>query len=247
MPELSAAATLDLWETGEELGPVERCLALIATADPASEGLHDLARLPLGRRDARLLRLHTALAGPILEGTAACPSCGEQAEFAVDASTLLEQDVTAVDAVPVEADGFRVVWRSPDSRDVVAAAATGDAAAAERVLIERCVTAATGPSGDAEATTLPEAVRDTVARAMAAADPLAEVLVTIACPACETDFVADVDVGAFVWAEVRARARRLVHEVDVLARVYGWTETEVFALGERRRASYLRLAAEGRS
>jgi hypothetical protein len=30
--------------------------------------------------------------------------------------------------------------------------------------------------------------------------------------------------------------------VDALARAYGWTETEVLALGDRRRAAYLELA-----
>ena len=113
-----------------------------------------------------------------------------------------------------------------------------------QALLERCVTAATGPDGDVDPATLPGPVREAVSRAMADADPLAEVLVTVACPACETEFVADIEVGGFVWAEVRARARRLLHEIDALARVYGWTESEVLALGERRRASYLRLAAE---
>ena len=46
---------------------------------------------------------------------------------------------------------------------------------------------------------------------------------------------------AFVWAEVDAAAQRLLHEVDVLARAYGWTEPEVLALSEARRAAYLRL------
>jgi len=79
---------------------------------------------------------------------------------------------------------------------------------------------------------------------MGDADPLAEVLVDVVCPACDTEFVADLDVGAFVWAEVHGRAQRLLHEVDVLARAYGWTETEVLALGDRRREAYLTLAGE---
>ena len=41
-----------------------------------------------------------------------------------------------------------------------------------------------------------------------------------------------------------ARARRLLREVDVLARAYGWTEPEVLALDDARRAAYLRAGAE---
>src|SRR6266511_5486771 len=84
MPNLSAAATLDLWETGDGLAPVERSLALAAAAEPPSN-MDELARLPLGRRDARLLSLRKALSGSVLEATAPCPACGEQAEFAADA------------------------------------------------------------------------------------------------------------------------------------------------------------------
>jgi hypothetical protein len=245
MPGLPAAVTLDLWEGAEGLRPVERALALAAAAEPPTDATA-LAALPLGRRDARLLRLRTALAGETLEATAACPSCGEVVEFAADVRALLARDEAAGHAVePVELDGFVVRWRPPDSRDVAAAAEAGDEAGAERVLLARCVTSATGPDGAVDGPALPAAVRGAVAEAMAAADPLAEVLVDVACPACERSFVADLDVAGFVWAEIREEARRVLHEVDVLARAYGWTEDDVVALSPRRRAAYLRLAREG--
>ena len=45
--------------------------------------------------------------------------------------------------------------------------------------------------------------------------------------------------------EVQARARRLLREVDVLARAYGWTEADVLALSEQRRTAYLEIVREG--
>jgi len=225
MPDLSAAATLDLWQAVEGRDPIGRSLALAAASgrDP-----DEVAALPLGRRDALLLELH---AGAALDATAECPACGERAEFAVDARELLARGREAAEPAPVES----VVWRSPDSRDLAAAAAAGDAEAAERVLLKRC-------AGSAD---MPAEVRAAVVRAMAEADPLAEVLVDVSCPACGEGFVADVDVAGFVWAELQARARRLLREVDVLARAYGWTEAEVLELGDRRRAAYLELAEAG--
>lgn len=246
MPELSAAAMLDLWQAAEARDRIARPLVLAAAADGGETTADALARLPLGRRDARVLSLHAALGGGALEATASCPSCGEHAEFAIDAEGL-DRGPDATPETPVEVDGFVVAWRSPDSRDLAAAAGAGGAAAAERVLLARCVTAATAPGGaEADAAALPRAVRETLARAMAAADPLAEVLVDVSCPGCGSAFVADVDIGEFVWTELRAHARRLLREVDVLARTYGWTEPDVLALDERRRAAYLELAAEAR-
>lgn len=240
----SAVAVLDLWEAAERLSPVERSLVLAAAGGPVV-GDDELARLPLGRRDARLLRLRTATAGRELEATAACPACAERAEFSVDVDALLARGPGQLPPAPVEEGGYVVVWRPPDSRDMAAAAETGNAAAAERLLLARCVESAHGPEGEVEGPALPAPVRQALAQAMADADPLAEVLVDLACPACETAFVADLDLGAFVWADLSAQACRLMREVDVLARVYGWTEAEALALGEGRRSAYLELASEG--
>ena len=231
MPGISAAATLDLWEAAGRLGPVERSLALASALEPATA--EEVARLPLGRRDARILGLHTAVAGRALDATAACPACGEQVEFAVDAADLVSREVAGAPA-PLEIDGRVVHWRLVDSDDVAAASQAPDVEAAERVLLERCA----GPD-------LPDNARAALASAMADADPLAEVLVDVVCPACDAQFVADLDVASFVWAEVRARAQRLLRDVDVLARAYGWTEAEVLALSERRREAYLSLADVG--
>jgi hypothetical protein len=67
------------------------------------------------------------------------------------------------------------------------------------------------------------------------------VLVSLDCPECGAGFDADLDPAAFVWAEVEARARRVLIEVDALARAYGWTEADVLALSESRRAAYLAI------
>jgi len=144
---------------------------------------------------------------------------------------LLGRADVAVTPEPLDVDGHVVAWRSPDSRDLAAASRAPDAVEAERVLLERCV----------GASELTDEQRRAVTAAMADADPLAEVLVDMACPACGEPFVADLDVAQFVWAEVRARALSLLRDVDALARAYGWTEEQVLALGDTRRAAYLEL------
>jgi hypothetical protein len=237
MPELAAAATLDLWQAVETLPPVDRTLALAAAVDPDAASPEALAELPLGQRDTRLLELHERLVGRLLEATATCPGCGSEAEFSVDADALLGRAAHSPAPRPLEFGSWVVEWRSPDSQDVEAAARAGDAPSAERVLLERCVAVTRGPGGE-----LPADVREAVTQAMLEADPLAEVLVDIVCPDCEVAFVADVDLGSFVWAELRVRALGLLHDVAALARAYGWSEVEVLALSARRREAYLELS-----
>jgi hypothetical protein len=242
VPGLTAAATLDLWEQADHLPPVERAVALAVAADPSSDAAA-VARLPLGRRDGRLLFLRSELTGRPLDATVACPACGERVEFATDADALtaISDASPASGPTPVELDGYRVSWRSPDSDDVIAASTAGTIEDAERILFARCVSLATGSNGSVDPGRLPRPVREAVSRAMAEADPLAEVVISLTCPACTTAFDADLDVASFVWMELQAQARRLLHEVAILARAFGWTEGQVLALPDRRRATYLGL------
>ena len=76
---------------------------------------------------------------------------------------------------------------------------------------------------------------------MAVADPLAETRLTLHCPKCEYDWEATLDIVAFVWAEIEARARRLLLEIHTLASAYGWSETQILALSENRRARYVEM------
>jgi hypothetical protein len=237
-PPLDAEALLGLWELAAGLGPVDRALALAAAAgeDPAA-----LRRRPVGQVNGVVLALRESMLGPDLPAVATCPACATRVEFALDARDLRAADPPAGTASVVDG-GYRIAWRLPEPDDLLAVAASSDPAGDLR---RRCL-AATGPGGAAvDPAALPDEVLAEVEARMARADPLAETLVTVACPGCGTAFDADVDPGTFVWAELDARARRLLHEVDVLARAYGWTEPEVLALSEARRAAYLRIVLEG--
>ena len=50
------------------------------------------------------------------------------------------------------------------------------------------------------------------------------------------------DIGSFVWHELTAWAQRAMDDVHVLARAYGWSESEVLALSAWRRQRYVELA-----
>jgi hypothetical protein len=242
MTVMSATAALDAWQAAESRRAVERNVALAVLAAEGQADAAELARLPIGQRDARLLQLHARLGGGALEATAACPGCGAAAEIAIGPDELLAIATAAPPPAPLRVGGHVIEWRSPDSADLAAAATAADAASAEQMLLERCVTGASDADGGSRGAALTAEVRQALADAMAAADPLAEVLIDVTCPACSVAFVADLDVGEYVWAELRAHAGRLLREVHVLARAYGWAEADVLAMDDRRRAAYLELA-----
>jgi hypothetical protein len=239
-----SAGLLLLWERGSALAPRQRALAL-ASEGPAALGVAvpdaRAADEPLGGHHARLLRLRTAAFGPGVEATAPCPACASTVEFELDATVLVDL-ATPADPQPLDVDGYRVRWRSPTATDLAELARDG----AENDLLRRCVLSASAPDGaELDAAALPPHLRTELAAAMEVADPLAEVLVDATCPECGCAFRCDVDVPEFVWTEIEARAKQVLLDVDVLARAYGWTEPDVLALGDARRAAYLRIVTEG--
>jgi hypothetical protein len=82
---------------------------------------------------------------------------------------------------------------------------------------------------------------DDIGRALALADPHAEIRLPLQCPACGHGWEETLDIASFTWEEIEARARRLLFDVHTLASAYGWTEAEILSLGASRRARYLEL------
>ncbi len=235
-----AQTILDLADAAQGEAPIARALRVAAAAGEDPSGLREA---PLGRLHAATLGFHTALAGPHLEAVVTCPSCASTVEFALDADALrgLTGETAAGELTLTTTEGvWHAQWRVPTAGDLAEVAGRTDAATA---LLARCCEV-TGPGGEGAALA-PADLVERIEAALADADPLAELTVGLECPECGALFDADVDPIAFVWREVESRARRVLREVDALARAYGWTEAEVLALSEQRRAAYLEIVREG--
>ncbi|HEU0016375.1 MAG TPA: hypothetical protein VFQ45_22030 [Longimicrobium sp.] len=241
MDALSGAGLLRVWEAGQAQHPVDRALTVLAAAGAGGPRAR-LAALPLPERDRRLLRARQALLGPALGAFAVCPACAERVEFSVDSRDLVPPEEQGGGPWEAEGGGVAMRFRLPDSRDLAAAARAAGVDGARRRLAERCVLEARGAEGPVPPGALPGAALDALARRMAEVAPHAELSFALACPACGTEWRAELDVAAFFWAELAARARRLLREVDGLARAYHWSEGEILALSPARRRAYLELA-----
>jgi hypothetical protein len=241
MRALEAAEALAVWERIGVKPTVDRPVALLAAVG-GSDSRDELAALPIGQRDALLLRLYAATFSDRLDGLAHCPECGTAVELTASCATLLAEQARAAPPAPVRAGGYTVTWRLPNTADLAAVTSTVDGAA---VLLSRCVLEARNGTGPVDAAGLPAPVREAVAAAMAAADPLAEVVFTLDCPQCSARWDTQLEVDTFVWARLRSHADRLLREVDALARAYGWSEAQILGLSPQRRAAYLRLVADG--
>jgi hypothetical protein len=249
---LAAADILETWELAAAAGGTGRALAMLGRTWP-DLGDERLAGLPLGRRDALLLELYRQTFGDELDLFVSCPSCGQGLELEVTAADLLAGRPAEELAPPsgeagqdfreLEADGLWLHFRLTSSADLAAAEQAPDPAAARTVLVERVVAAARRDGEEIAPAELYEHELQRLSAALAAADPLAEVVFDLECRVCSHRWQVSCDVADCCWRQLDAAARRLLREVHLLARGYGWREADVLALAPLRRRHYLEMLA----
>lgn len=240
MHALSADTMLAVWERGHRLHPLDRALLILAAGEPTDVEPDQLAHLSLGRRDALLLALRAATFGQQLCAYVRCPCCSGELEFDFPCDSLRAVGPAPVqDVFEVNTAGYQVRLRALNSVDAAdVAGAVSVAEASERALALAVVQARRGEetigAGD-----LPAAVRTAAAETLAAADPQADTVLDLSCPECGHAWQSVFDIAEFMWTELAARARHLLHEVHLLAQAYGWSEREILSLSPTRRAAYL--------
>jgi hypothetical protein len=241
MRPLSAAQLLDAWEKGLSEPTCTRSLPLLAAASPDFSP-DALAMLSIGERDRRLLTLRVWTFGSEVAAVTRCSTCGEALEWTVDAASLSMTDqAISSGELTVETEGYCVRFRLPNTKDLAAATGCQDAASARLRLLQNCISGASFEGEDISPSALPDAVTKDIGKQMAAADPQAQLEVDLSCPACGEGWQALFDIESFFWSEVSAWAQRVLSEVHVLARAYGWSETQVLSLSPWRRQVYLGL------
>lgn len=228
MPQLDEADALALWESGERISMLDRAVQMAAMLGGTSVAA--AADLPLPARDRMLLGALRQLGGQSAAVVAACPECGTLHEADVALDALLQTSERPVPQVTI--GERRTALRPPTSRDLAEAVASGDPG----LLAARCCDLAEGSSDTATAHAIEAALDE--------AYPLLNIMIAMECDACGIGFARRFDPVPLLWAQVGARAKSALATVDCLARAYGWSEAEIFALSPVRRRLYREMAVQ---
>jgi hypothetical protein len=241
MRTLSAAELLDVWERGFIQPPAERALTLLSAAcsDVSRESL---ASLSIGERDAQLLTLREQTFGPQLLLLATCRECGAKLETSFTTARLrVEPEEVATESFTLTKNGYELVFRLPNSFDLMAVTDCREFGAGHELLLDRCVSSVRFNSQKVSVSQLPDEIVDAFAERLSQLDPQGDVKLTLVCPQCDHEWQSIFDIEAFLWKEISAWAIRILREVHVLASAYGWREFDVLNMGRRRRQAYLEL------
>lgn len=241
MAPFSARDIVRLWEEGARQHPLDRALTILARACPTI-GRERLAALIIGQRDALLLQLREETFGRRMDAYAECPECRGKLEFSLDTAEFLSlSGQPAADRFSFKEEGVDVTYRLPGSRDLAASGECTAPEAARAVLLERCLLQSCLDGREVLPIDLPETVIAGIASHMSENDPVGDILLNLDCPACSVGWEQAFDIASFFWTEITVQAKRLLREVHVLARAYGWGEEEILSMSAGRRNYYLEM------
>jgi hypothetical protein len=236
MGTIAGQQLLTAWDSSCALPEQEAVLSLLALAWP-ERSMGELARLPLGERNALLLELHDAMFGSRMDGFAICPDCGAELELTADPRALARGLRSEPADASEEIAGYSM--RPLNSLDLLASGNATSEEEARRILLARSLgleeheLERLGES----AASLAERFEDVFARMNAGA----EIRVRLECAACRNRSVLDLDIARYLLREVAAAGRRLMGEIHELASAHGWSEAAIAGMSPARRAVYLEM------
>lgn len=244
MQALSAETLLRVWEQGSGQHATRRALLPLIAAYPAQNPAA-IAHLSIGRRDALLLDLYGRTFGSRLVSVVACPQCGDKLEldFHTGDLQLMTADAAWEPVAPLThtTEAYTVEFRLPHTLDIEAVGAQPSLIAAEWLLLQRCLLRVEQNGQVVDGTLLPPTVTATLIEAMAAADPLGDIQITLSCSQCRHEWSSSFDIVTFFWSALQTWTHRIFREVHLLARAYGWREADILALSPQRRRLYLQM------
>lgn len=242
MHALTGQEFIQIWEVGLSQHALDRALTILMAAFPGISRA-TLAALSVGQRDACLFAVRQRTFGPHLNSLVTCPACPEQIEFTLDTRQL----PITVDTQPnsrmyaLSFDTHTIHFRLPDSRDLAALVGSRNSNAARMLLLRRCVLTIEQDGKVLAVEELSEEHIVQLGAQMKEYDPLAEISIALTCPACGASWQTLFAIESFLWTEIATQARRLLRDVHLLARAYGWHETDILAMSTARRQFYLEM------
>lgn len=240
MRPLTTSELLEVWEKGLHQTLLEKTMCLLVKACSGDDP-DQLGHLSIGDRDARLLQLREWTFGSQLHNMTKCPHCNEMVEWQSDTKNLYLQPPShnfSVRTFEIEKDAFHIRFRLPDSVDILKAISNKEAT---KTIIGNCVLEINSKDGAGSIDDLNEDVWMELSERMAKEDPQANITINLSCPACSNTWNAIFDIVSFFWAEINNWAKRIMQEVCLLARAFGWSERDILNMGSYRRQLYIQM------
>lgn len=232
---------LEIWEYGLQMSPLHRSINLILNFFPSINSEAAL-NMSIGERDRHLILIRHYLFGKTLECCVDCPGCGEKIEWnsTTDDFLKLASNNEKSASYKLEADEGTLEFRLPNTQDLLISMNQPEP---ETAIILRCLHSLNEESVSSTDISSFEKISQQTLKKLDEAfdrfDPLANIKISLDCPACQYHWQTVFDVVSYLWKELTDWCNTLLLSVTRLASAYGWREKDILNMSHFRRELYL--------
>lgn len=245
---ISASHLMALMEEGEGRSDLEKAQIVLAWGYP-EKSWEEITLLPIGGRDSLLLDLHQNIFGPKIKLSCLCPKCGAVYEFETNVPELLSASPdTVVHPITLNIGSFEILLRPLNGRDIASIPVEMLDHQVVHFLAHRSVLEIHNNAGEkqpvpAMAEIKPEWIKK-IAVVLEAADPLSIIAFKLECMDCGHDWHAIFDASQLVWRGLKRENAMALDEIHLLAKHYGWRESDIVNIPPTRRHAYVQKLRE---
>lgn len=169
-----------------------------------------------------------------------CPACGETTELELELSSFVSTSLDKTLMIEPE-PGVCLEVEVPAGRHQLEWLHTEGVQADEDSWLAMATTLIKTVNGEALDTGwhLPAHWFDKVSKALEEHDTLTWLSLPVDCPGCSETMDVELDLEELLLMKLESQQKAVLEEVFFLARVYHWTETEIFHLPAWRRSFYI--------
>ena len=221
---------------------IERSLYLLSIL--YDKDVSFIAGMPVGDRDAGLLKFRNDIFGSRLINVTTCPDCSTRIEWESDIKDFMLQAGHPDEknrVLRLEKEDYTVDFRLPDSFDILEAMENQAVAEDPALFVSNCIISVRKDGEAVNAGSMPSEIITAVEQMMSDEDPQADIRMVLNCPECEKHWEAPFDIQSYLWLEIDNWAKRLLLEVSSLAKAFGWSEKEILGLSPQRRQRYIQM------
>ena len=243
MRPLSAAELLSVWERSMDLSLLRKTLLLLDLACPEMDE-SEITLFSIGERDARLFKIREWMFGSRFRNTIDCPQCGRAMEWEMnteDFNLAVIPDKWAPEEYELNVNDFSIRFRLPNSQDISEILLPGTSNQESDHLLQNCILEIKQKNRKYSQKTLPEKVSKALASKIEELDPAADIRIGISCPDCSHKWEAPFDIMSYLWSEINNWAQRMLQDIYLLAKTFGWAERDILNMDATRRQLYVEM------
>lgn len=225
---------LNIWDDCVNKDQIYRGVALASLALKENDTAN-LMEWSIEKRDTALFHIRKALFGTKFNNITHCPNCAQTMEWEL---SLPDLEIPILDGMPdnlkisIDTTDYNLFVRLPNSNDLLA----ND----EMRIIENCIL---NPDDfpdqniDKKLPELVQPINDQYDKNCHASN----ITYKLKCIDCSHEWQGVFDILTYLWKEIDQWAKSFLNQIYLLARTFGWSETEIINMSENRRNHYLNL------